>query len=279
MINEIYVNGALVLNEYPKKQFKSGYKIRCVNCKEIIERHWYDKRILEVEYECKKCVLLYKNPMYNPTVKVRHSEIVKSEEYREKLKNACSGEKNGFYGKSHNRESVDVIIQKNKIWFGNLTERDRNSIRKKMSDGQKKSMKNNPSHYRKIKSKAARVSHISQFYNKKMNKIETKVYDYVKSINSSVKFSVMLASYQFDFGIKDKKILIEVDGDYWHGNPKYYNKDGSGGLKVLNGVQLAKISKDEEKMKWATSRGFTVLRIWEDEVNNGTFMDKLNGYL
>lgn len=119
------------------------------------------------------------------------------------------------------------------------------------------------------------MSHVSQFSNVKMNKIEKIVYDYLQKNNIDVKFSLMLSSYQFDFGIKDKRILIEVDGDYWHGNPLYYNKSGRDNKKKLNEIQLKKIKQDKEKTDWAFSHGFTLIRIWETEIINETFKNKL----
>ena len=60
MINEIYVNNKLIIEDSPKKQFKNGYKIRCSCCGLLIERKWYNKEILESTYECKSCILKIK---------------------------------------------------------------------------------------------------------------------------------------------------------------------------------------------------------------------------
>ena len=42
--------------------------------------------------------------------------------------------------------------------------------------------------------------------------------------------------FQYDFIIHGKRILIEVQGTYWHGDPKRYNEDGSDGKKKLNDI-------------------------------------------
>lgn len=279
MINEIYVNEELVLDDSPKKQFKRGYKIRCVRCKELIERKWYDKKILETPYECKTCVLKYKNPMYNPEVKKKHDSIVKSHEYRQNMSKIVSGENNGFYGKTHTKETMERVIEANKNYWKSMTEDERLDKSIQASNREKKKMEKDPIGYRRKRARAARISHKVQFENFEMNGIERTVYDYLTDNGIDVKYSVILASYQYDFGIKDKRILIEVDGDYWHGNPKYYNDDGSNGKKKLNEIQLKKIEVDKEKTEWATSRGFTLIRIWEDEINNGNYIQKLNSYI
>ena len=279
MINEIYINDELVKTDSPKKKFKQGFKIRCISCGKLIKRNWYDKKILEVEYECKKCVLINKNPMHRDDVKKKHDNIVKSKEYRDNMSKRLSGEKNGFYGKKHSEKTKELIISANKDYWNSMTEEERHIKSVQASNRERMKMKKDPVGYRKAHAKAARASHKSQFGNKKMNNIEMEVYDYIISEGVDVKYSVILASYQFDFGIKDKRILIEVDGNYWHGNPKFYNKDGINGKRKLNEIQLQKIERDKEKEEWAISRGFTLIRLWEDEINDGTFRSKLNGYI
>lgn len=279
MINEIYINDELVKTDNPRKKFKKGFKIRCTSCKKLIERKWYDKKILEVKYECWNCVMEYRNPMHDDDVKRKHDSIVKSVEYRENMRKATLGEKNGFYGKKHSKKTKELIIRANKDYWDSMTEEERRIKSIQASNRERMKMEKDPIGYRKAHAKAARASHKSQFDNKKMNNIETEVYDYIVGKGVDVKYSVILASYQFDFGIKDKKILIEVDGNYWHGNPKFYNKDGTNGKRKLNDIQLRKIERDKEKEEWAISRGFILIRLWEDEINNETFKNKLNGYI
>jgi len=275
MINEIYVNGELVLCEHPKKQFKNGYKIRCVICENFIERKWYNKKILETPYECKTCVVKYKNPMYRTEVKERHNRIVASDQYRNKMSELTSGERNGFYGKTHTKEIINKIRDTNKKYWKNIDEKTREVRSKQASMREKKLMEDDPVGYRRQKSKAARSSHRTQFMNMGMNKIETTVYNYLNSLGVIFDYSAILASYQYDFIIRGKRILIEVDGDYWHGNPDMYNLDGLNGKKKLNKIQLNKKERDKEKEDWAISRGFKIIRIWEKEIHNGTFKNKL----
>lgn len=276
MINEIYVNNELVIYENPKKQFKSGYTIKCVNCNSFIERKYYDKKILEIPYKCKKCVLTYDNPMKDESIRKKVLDYVSSDLHKKRMSGRMTGSNNPFYGKTHSQKSINIIIESNKNYRNNLTDDEREKISKRCSDIQKKLLENNPIEYRRKRSKAARQSHKSQFDKREMNKIEKKVYDYLINMGIDVKFSVILASYQYDFGIKDKKILIEVDGDYWHGNPNYYNENGSNEKKKLNKIQMNKINRDIEKNSWAISRGFKLIRIWEEDINNGSFIHKLN---
>lgn len=276
MINEIYIDGKMVLSDSPRKKFKSGFEIRCTNCSNLIKRNYFDKKVLENPYECKSCVLKYKNPMYNPDVKEKHDKIVKSKEYRENMSKITSGERNGFYGKTHTKDTVKIIKDKLKLYWDTMNDETYEEWSSRASERERRRMKDDPIGYRKQKSDAAKVSHKSQFKNMKMNKIEKIVYDYLNSLGLDFDYSPILASYQYDFIIKNQRILIEVGGDYWHGNPKYYNMDGTDGKRKLNEIQLNKINRDLEKTKWAESRGFTVIHIWEDEINNKSYKDKLN---
>lgn len=64
----------------------------------------------------------------------------------------------------------------------------------------------------------------------------------------------------YDFYLHDYNLLVEVDGTYWHGK----------GLvdAELNEQQKNTRKNDIEKNKLATVRGYSLLRIWEDELIN-----------
>jgi len=74
----------------------------------------------------------------------------------------------------------------------------------------------------------------------------------------------------YDFKIKDVNILIEIDGDYYHGGPgceKYF-------FKLEETKQNDKINT-----QLAESLGYKVIRIWESEIksNPNIVIEKLNG--
>lgn len=62
----------------------------------------------------------------------------------------------------------------------------------------------------------------------------------------------------FDFYLVDRNILIEIDGIYWH------NRDG-----VYDTPLHKKIAKnDQVKSEIAARHEITLIRIWENEINN-----------
>jgi len=55
----------------------------------------------------------------------------------------------------------------------------------------------------------------------------------------------------------------------------FYNLDGSNGKKKLNEIQLNKIKQDENKNLFALNHNFKLIRLWETEINNDNFKNKL----
>ena len=73
--------------------------------------------------------------------------------------------------------------------------------------------------------------------------------------------------YQCDIFIPSMNLIIEVDGDYWHGNtdnPRY---------KILNGSQIKQREEDNLRTKELIEKGFKVLRLWESDIRKMTLND------
>ncbi|MBU3907111.1 MAG: endonuclease domain-containing protein [Nanoarchaeota archaeon] len=70
-----------------------------------------------------------------------------------------------------------------------------------------------------------------------------------------------------DFAIPPLKIIIECDGDYWHANPKLYNKHNP---EMLNRRQIKNIQRDKFKDKYLSKKGWIVLRFFESDIKLNT---------
>lgn len=64
----------------------------------------------------------------------------------------------------------------------------------------------------------------------------------------------------FDFYLTKENLIIEIDGDYWHGNPEKYKKED------LRYHQRKAQKVDAYKTKWALTHGIPILRIWESDI-------------
>jgi len=60
-----------------------------------------------------------------------------------------------------------------------------------------------------------------------------------------------------------KKIIYEFDGDFWHGNPKIYNKNDTNRVNKSKFGDL--YSSTVEKKNFLKKKGYTVISIWESD--------------
>ena len=107
-----------------------------------------------------------------------------------------------------------------------------------------------------------------------MNKLEKYVSDILEENNIPYQYQFFLKTKDgvcksYDFRIKNTNILIEIDGDYWHGGPsldKHFFK--------LDEVKNNDIQKDQ----MAEEQGYKLIRIWESNIYNepNIIMDQIN---
>jgi very-short-patch-repair endonuclease len=73
--------------------------------------------------------------------------------------------------------------------------------------------------------------------------------------------------YSFDFYLPTENVLIEVDGDYWHGYGKLDEE--------LDDTQKRSRKNDKIKNKLAKSGNIKLLRFWEHEIHQENFEEIL----
>lgn len=108
--------------------------------------------------------------------------------------------------------------------------------------------------------KDIRIGNLSIFANKakKDTKIEIIVKDTLERMNVEYIKNYKCNRYIFDFYLPDYNFVIECQGDYWHGNPKYY--------VILNEIQLKNIERDENKIRYLEENEIKSLFLWENEI-------------
>lgn len=88
-------------------------------------------------------------------------------------------------------------------------------------------------------------------------------------IHKNIKFIGQYQMYNkfiVDYYLPDTNTIIEVLGDYWHGNPLKYGDDKN--LKPLTDKQLRQKSKDKSRYAYLTTCGHPVLMVWECDIYN-----------
>jgi very-short-patch-repair endonuclease len=94
-------------------------------------------------------------------------------------------------------------------------------------------------------------------------KPETEVFSILTKYNIEFESQYKFRNRYFDFAIPSKKILIEVDGVYWHGKNLTDIE--------LNESQLRTRNNDIYKNMLVESSDWKLIRIWEDEIQDFKF--------
>lgn len=97
------------------------------------------------------------------------------------------------------------------------------------------------------------------FSNFKMNKFEKKFAQFLDDSGIEYKYNFFTGlnkKYSYDFKIEDTNLLIELDGDYWHGGP---------GCSKHYFLVDEKKKRDIIKTSDANLAGYELIRIWESD--------------
>lgn len=91
----------------------------------------------------------------------------------------------------------------------------------------------------------------------KPSKLEFRLRQYLDELGINYEPSAMLKD-KFIVDIRIGDLIIEADGDYWHGHPRFY---------PLTKRQFDQQRRDASRNKYLTTCGYTVVRIWESDMS------------
>ncbi len=104
------------------------------------------------------------------------------------------------------------------------------------------------------------AGNLKQQNSKKPTKIEIAGKNILLEIGIEFDEQVLIENkFVVDVLLKNKKIVIQWDGDYWHG----YKKDKNGNLDQR---QLKRIKLDKSQDEYMLKCGYKILRFWEHEI-------------
>jgi len=218
---------------------------RCVICNIITKQKISCSRICDREY--RKTLVGEKSPRYGiPTTKKAKEKI--SKKAKERLSNP---ENHWASGKTVSLKTRVMISKKQKL-----------NAKKDDYINPMKGKTHTPEAIKKI------------FEHRKMNKLEKLVATILDKNSIKYYFQYFINKdgicKSYDFKIKNKLILIEVDGDYWHGGP---------GHKYEQFYDVKSVQRNDElKDDLAQQNGFKILRFWESDIkdNSDIVMERLN---
>lgn len=109
-------------------------------------------------------------------------------------------------------------------------------------------------------------------FNRKTS-IEVKVEDFLNSLKPLLKeefvFQHLAKYFTLDFAFPNVKVGIEAQGTFFHIDPRVY-PDGP-----ICALQRRNAGRDKSKRKYLTERGWTIIELWEIEINDGRFKEQL----
>lgn len=98
--------------------------------------------------------------------------------------------------------------------------------------------------------------------NGKMTWPEKEFQKMLKELKVKFETQKIVGNKIFDFYIPHLNLLLEVDGDYWHANPDTLKTE------KINGMQAKNVRNDKFKDALATTLGFSIERVWENDLKN-----------
>lgn len=110
--------------------------------------------------------------------------------------------------------------------------------------------------------KKKRLQRAANKMSKDMTEPERKFADMMEELEVEYETQKIIDNKIYDFYIPSKNMIVEVDGDYFHGNPLIYE------AKDLNKIQLRNQRNDGFKDILAKGRGFLLERVWEYDLKN-----------
>lgn len=121
----------------------------------------------------------------------------------------------------------------------------------------------------KEKMRIATASRYQNGFFRKPSKIHLKVKAFLDSLSIVYSEEHHLVYYSLDFGFPELKICIEVQGSYFHVDPRIYPNG------PIDKIQRRNYGRDIAKRKFLSSLGWKIIEVWEPEVNDGQFKDQL----
>ena len=97
----------------------------------------------------------------------------------------------------------------------------------------------------------------------KPTKLEIAGCEILKTITLNFKEQFLINNkFIVDVLVENKNIIIQWDGDFWHSNPKFYDKNN------LSKIQQINMKRDKSCNAYLKKCGYKIIRFWEYDVHN-----------
>lgn len=103
--------------------------------------------------------------------------------------------------------------------------------------------------------------------------IERMVGEMLDSLGAKFISQYRIAFYTVDIAFPDKRLALELDGDFFHVNPAYYPDGPQCAIQQRNAIN------DAAKDSYLKNRGWQVVRYWESAIRSPEFVQRLKADL
>jgi len=186
--------------------------------------------------------------------------------YEERFGRQKSEEIKGKLSKVHLGEKQD------KEWVKKRTTKGGETLRRRWAKGELRHPRLGKSHSIEAREKIKKSRKL-RVYKTKNTSIEIKIQEFLKQLGieffTHFYIKDIRNKYRCDIFIPVQdgilqRIVIECDGDYWHGNPEIF-LDEKLTEKIIKQREI-----DDTRTKQLIEKGYNVLRIWENEIKRIT---------
>lgn len=282
--NKIYCSTECQHEGYREKK-SERIKSNCIFCNNEFEDTEYRIKTIGKKYCSRKCKDTHQKELYqgdgNPVYGQKHSEEWKqwqservakmweSDEHRQKVRKGQEKfrDENGHWcgtNEDSKKRRKETFLENYGVDHGWKDD----GIRKKCEETNLK-----------LYGKTSFELMIDAFKKTGSTSIEDKISELLD--NNEIKFEKSFYVYFdkekykiYDFFLPEYNLLIEADGDYWHGHPDFY--------KTLNETQEINVENDKFKNNLAKESGYELIRFWGSEIQEENFeykfLKELNNY-
>lgn len=116
----------------------------------------------------------------------------------------------------------------------------------------------------------------------RISKLEIKIANILIDLNIPIETQFKFPKYfhKYDIHIKNTNVIIEVQGDFWHANPKLYKETDTFNFPnnlTYTAEQIWK--KDKQNIDYAKSQNYKVIQLWEYDINENIKKNNLEIFL
>jgi G:T-mismatch repair DNA endonuclease (very short patch repair protein) len=108
------------------------------------------------------------------------------------------------------------------------------------------------------------------------SKLESEISGILDRLSISYIKNFSIGKNIYDIKISNTYLLIEINSDLWHANPKYYKNNDILNFPFKKEKVINIWNKDKYKKNIANDNGYNLIYIWEDDIKDLNYQDKMN---